>query len=97
MKIEIKSSLNVSSGVFETQSSSISELLCELQKKNKTSQDYKFFDIDLHEVYPDCEVLINGKSYRAIANGLHTKLKDGDQIEILPNCDCFSHRKNGLK
>jgi ThiS family. len=43
----------------------------------------EFFNSGSGEVYPDCEVLVNGHSHRLLADGLDTKLKDGDKIEIM--------------
>ncbi len=72
MKITLKSNLNLKVTDLDTQSTTLAELLDEISESH-----------GLIQVYPDCEVLVNGQSYQVLANGLDTKLKDGDEVEIV--------------
>ena len=82
MKITLKSTFNLNETDFETQSVTLSALLDELSNNQKLTK-IEFFDSESGEAYPDCEVLVNGQSYRLLADGLDAKLKDGDKIEII--------------
>ena len=82
MKIALKSTFNMIETDLETQSATLGALLDELSN-NYEPKKMKFFDSESGEVYPDCEVLVNGQSYRRLADGLDTKLKNGDKIEII--------------
>ena len=78
MKITIKSNFNQNETHLETQSTTLGALLDELRNNIK----FNVFDSEHREVYPDCDVFLNGQPYQALADGLDTKLKDGDKIEI---------------
>lgn len=82
MKISLKSSFNLNEIDLETESATLGALLDELSKNHKLTQ-IEFFDTEKWEVYPDCEVLVNGRPYQVLADGLDTKLKDGDKVEII--------------
>lgn len=82
MKITLKSSFNLNEIELETQSATLAALLDELSSNHKLTK-IEFFDSESGELYPDCEVLVNGQSYQLLADGLDTKLKDGDKIEII--------------
>lgn len=81
MKVSLKSSFNLNETDLETESATLGALLDELSKNHKLTQ-IEFFDTENWEVYPDCEVLVNGQSYQVLADGLDTKLKDDDKVEI---------------
>ncbi len=82
MKITLKSNFNLNEMEIETQSATLGALLDELAKGNVLT-NVEFFDDGSGEVYPDCDVHLNGQSYGALADGLNTKLKDGDTVEII--------------
>ena len=81
MKITVKSSFNLNEIDLETQSTTLGALLDELSNNYKLAKA-EFFDSERREVYPDCEVLVNGQSFQVLTDGLDTKLKDGDKVEI---------------
>ena len=68
---------------LETQSTTLCALLAELQNTNKLLMKVDFFDSEHREVYPDCNVLVNGQPYQILPGGLDTKLTDGDEVEII--------------
>lgn len=82
MKITLKSSFNLNETDLETESATLGALLDELSKNHKLTQ-IEFFDTEKWGVYPDCEVLVNRRSYQVLADGLDTRLKDGDKVEII--------------
>jgi len=82
VKISLKSSFNLNETDLETKSATLGGLLDELSKNHKLTP-IEFFNTEKWEVYPDCEVLVNGRSYQVLADGLDTKLKDGDKVEII--------------
>jgi molybdopterin converting factor small subunit len=82
VKIIVKSPFNLSGIEVETQSATLGTLLAELSR-NDTLTNIRFFDPGGGEVYPDCDVQLNGQSYGALDDGLDTGLKDGDQVEII--------------
>jgi len=83
VKITLKSSFNLNEIQLETESTTLGALLDELQNNNKLLMKVEFFDSEHREVYPDCDVLVNGQSYQVLADGLDTKLRDGDKVEII--------------
>lgn len=83
MKVTVKASFNLNEVDWETQSTTLGALLDELQKKNKLLMKFEFFDSEHWEVCPDCDVFVNGQSYRVFADGLNSVLKDGDKVEIV--------------
>ena len=60
----------------------ITSLLKELSKKYGKEFDDYMFD-ELGDVRGHLQILVNGKSV-ATTGGLNTKLKEGDQVAILP-------------
>ena len=81
MKITAKSSFDLNERDVETQSTTLGALLDELSNNYKLTRA-EFFDSEQGELYPDYEVLVNGQPYQALTDGLNTKLKDGDKVEI---------------
>ena len=81
-KITLKSIFNLNEIEIETQSATLGALLGELSRNNVVT-DAVFFDSPSGEVYPDCDVQVNGQPYETLADGLDTKLKDGDKVEII--------------
>jgi len=79
MQIIVKSNLAQNETQLETQSTTLGALLGELQNNKKI----ELFDTERGEVYPDCDVLVNGQPYQLLADGLDTSLKDGDKVEII--------------
>ena len=82
MKITLKYPLNWNGVDIETQNATLGALLRELSTNN-TLKTSEFFDRESGEIYPDCDVCINGQPYRALADGLDTRLKDNDTVEII--------------
>ncbi len=82
MKITLKSTFNLNEVDIETQSTTLRALLDELSR-NTMLTNVQFFDRGSGEVYPDCDVHVNGQPYGALADGLDAKLKDGDKVEII--------------
>ena len=82
MKVTVKSSFNQNETEIETQSTTLGALLAELSG-NGTLTNIQFFDRGGDEVYPDCDVEINGQSYMLLADGLDTRLKNDDKVEII--------------
>ena len=78
MKISVKSNLNLKETDLETQSTTLGALLEELHNKRK----FDVLDSERREVHSDCDVLLNGQSYQVLPDGLDTKLRDGDKVEI---------------
>lgn len=81
-KIIIKSTFNLNEVSIETRSDTLGAVLEELSRKNALT-DIQFFDPWNGEVYPDCDVHLNGQPYGTLAEGLDTRLKDGDRVEII--------------
>lgn len=82
MKIIVKSSFNLKETELETQSTSLGALLDELSNHYRLTK-FPFFDSKSREVYSYCEVLVNGQSYQVLADGLDTRLEDGNRVEII--------------
>ena len=82
MKITFKSTFNQEETELETESTTLGALLDELSN-NRELTKMEFFDSESREVYPDCYVLVNGQDYQVLADGLDTKLKNGDKVEII--------------
>jgi sulfur carrier protein ThiS len=78
MKITLKSIFEPNEIELDTQSTTLGALLDELSHNHKITTA-QFFDSELKEIYPDCEVAVNG---RALTDGIDTELKDGDRIEV---------------
>ncbi len=82
MKIAVKFFFNLKEIQWETQNTTLSSLVSELAN-NYELMKTECFDSDRGELYDDCEVFLNGQSHKVLTNGLDTKLKDGDKVEIL--------------
>jgi molybdopterin converting factor small subunit len=78
MKITVKSIFEPNETELDTQSTTLGAMLDELSH-NQRMMTEQFFDSELKELYSDCEVMVNGQ---ALTDGLDTKLKDGDRVEI---------------
>ena len=83
MKITVVPSFNPNRTEIETQGTTLGSLLDELSRQYKPADGDDFYDSDTGEVFPDCDVVLNGKSYRVIPDGLNAELKDGDKLEII--------------
>jgi len=79
VKISVKFSFNPNETQLETQSTTLGTLLDELQGNKR----FEVFDTKRKEVYPDCDVLVNGQSYQVLPDGLDTNLRGGDKVEII--------------
>ena len=82
MKIRLKAPFNPAWIDVETQSAMLDAVLNELSANVKLTT-IEFFDRKSGEVYPDCDIYLNGQPYSALADGLDTRLEDGDEIEII--------------
>ena len=82
MKITVKSSFNQNETEIEIQCTTLGALLAELST-NDNPIDVMFFDHTIGEVYPDCDVHLNRQPFRSLADGLDTKLENGDSVEII--------------
>jgi len=82
VKIIVKFSFNPKEIELETQSTTLGALLDELSNNYKV-KEVEFFDSDRREVCFDCDMLLNGHSYQVLIDGLDTKLRDGDRVEII--------------
>ncbi|MFH1002981.1 MAG: MoaD/ThiS family protein [Chloroflexota bacterium] len=71
MKINLKSNLKLPATSLETPAATLSELLDKVAEGN-----------GILPLYPDCEVLVNGRSYQVLPDGLATRLREGDRVEI---------------
>ena len=87
MRIIVESNFSLSEKRLEiqtdTESTTLGDLLGELSKKYKMKDVYEFFDSEHGKIHPECEVLLNEQSYRVLTDGLATKLRDGDKVEII--------------
>ena len=81
MKVNVRSTFNLNGIQIDTQSLTLGELLNELSNKHDQG-GIEFFDTKSGRVSPIYTVFLNGKMYDALAEGLDTRLKDGDEIEI---------------
>ena len=97
MKTIVKLKFGLKDIDFETQSATLGALLHEIssniratnfklngKRSKEVLPNIDFFDAESGEVYPDCLVLLNGQTYDVLADGLDTKLVDGDKVEIYP-------------
>jgi len=82
MKIRLKGPFNQTWIDAETLSTTLGTLLNELSAKVKAT-NIEFFDRRNSNVYPDCDIYLNGQPYSVLADGLDTRLNDGDKVEIL--------------
>lgn len=82
MKIRLKGPFNQTWIDVETLSTTLGALLNELSADVKVTT-IEFFDRRKSEVYPDCDIHLNGQPYSVLADGLDSKLNDGDKVEII--------------
>ena len=82
MRVTVKFSFNPNETYLETRSTTLGALLDELSNSYKV-KEVEFFDRDRREVHFDCDVLVNGQSYQVLGDGLDTKLREGDRVEII--------------
>ncbi|MFC2013960.1 MoaD/ThiS family protein [Chloroflexota bacterium] len=82
MKITTKFSFNPREEHLETQSTTLGGLLDELSHKYSV-KEVEFFDNDRGEICFDCDVILNGQSFQILPDGLDTKLRDSDRVEII--------------
>ena len=82
MRIILKSTFNLSEVEVETQSATLGAFLAEVSG-NSSLTNVQFFDLGTSELYPDCDIQVNGQPYTTLADGLDTRLKDGDKVEII--------------
>jgi molybdopterin converting factor small subunit len=82
MRITVKSIFDPNETELDTQSTTLGALFDELSSDNYRLIVAEFFDSEHREIYPYCEVVVNGQTYQALTDGLDTKLKDGDRVEI---------------
>jgi len=78
VKITVKSIFDPNETELDTQSTTLGALLDELSNNQKVAT-VQFFDRERREIYSHCEVVVNG---RILTDGLDTKLKEGDRVEI---------------
>ncbi len=83
MKVNIKANFILNEPDYETKSQTLDELCEELTRKYKNQPDVlEFYDELHHDVFEDCEILVNKIPYSKLEHGLKTQLHDGDNIEI---------------
>jgi hypothetical protein len=82
MKIKLKGPFNQSWIDVNTSSARLSDFLSEISA-DKKAFPMEFFNRHKNQVTADCEIYLNGKSYSALADGLDSKLNEGDEIEII--------------
>lgn len=91
MKIRVKGFFSIANAMeksgemeIEVGNLTIREVLTELScRYGKTFKD-EVFDSETNKVFPQNQILINGRHYRYLANGLDTKLSEGDMLSIFP-------------
>ncbi len=82
VKITLKSPFNLKEVDIKTQSATLGALLDELATDSVLT-NVEFFDRISGEVYPDYDVHVNGQPHVTPTDGLGTRLKDGDKVEII--------------
>lgn len=79
VKIHVQSGFDLNRVEMETQSTTLADLLFELA--NKSSGGWSF-DREQQECYPNCAVFLNRQAYTDLVNGLNTRLKNNDEVEV---------------
>ena len=69
---------------MEVDNLTIREVLTELSYRYGKKFKDEVFDLQTNEVAPQNQILINGRHYRYLSNGLDTKLSEGDMLSIFP-------------
>ena len=64
---------------LEIKGDTLKEVLTELSDR----YDYQLIDSQTEELNPVYAVLVNGKYYQFLPKGISTKLKEGDEIDII--------------
>jgi len=82
MKVTVTSTFFPDKKELETTSETLGDLLAELSRYYKPQGEDDFYDSGKKEVFPDFDILLNGKSYQVIPDGLKTRLQDGDTLGI---------------
>ena len=77
--------LDYESGIeIEVDEATLKETLSILASKLGGEFDRLLFDIDSKKVKRSNLILLNGQNYLNLTRKMHTPLKDGDQIELVP-------------
>jgi MoaD family protein len=91
MKIRIKGFFTIKdamgrNGELEIDASRITirEILIELSNRYGGQFREEVFDPKSKEVRPENQILVNGRHYRYLTNGLDTELNDGDFLALFP-------------
>jgi MoaD family protein len=91
MKIQIKGFFSIkeamgSQGEYELEvdHTTIRELLIELSERYGKRFKDEVFDPLTNDVKSENQILVNGRHYRYLTNGLNAELKDGDLLAIFP-------------
>ncbi len=69
---------------METGRVTIRDMLIELSNKHGTGFADKVLDPETKEVRSESLVLVNGRHYRHLVNGLDTEMNEGDTLQIFP-------------
>lgn len=83
MKIVLQSSLNLKETVLETQSTTVRALFDEVLKNRSLPGMELYYDGQRGRMYPGCALLVNERLLYSLADGLETRLNDGDKIDII--------------
>lgn len=91
MKIRVKGFFSIKNAMdkkgeieMEVDNLTIREVLAELSHRYGKKFKDEVFDLQTNEVIPQNQILINGRHYRYLADGLDTKLSEGDMLAIFP-------------
>ncbi|MGD8856725.1 MAG: MoaD family protein [Chloroflexota bacterium] len=91
MKIRVRGFMTVrqllggrDSLTLELQEATIVTLLGELASLFGASFEEMFFEPEYGTVSRQVAILVNGRHYSHLPNGLNTKLKDGDDVALFP-------------
>lgn len=82
MKVSAKYMFEPNERALESQAATLGALIEELSNKYK-AEGLLYIDIIIGgKVAPCYAVSLNGQTHRALEEGLDTKLRDGDKVEI---------------
>ena len=91
MKIRIKGFFSIKEalggrgeGEMEVEHATIRELLTGLSERYGTRFKDQVLDPQTNEVRSENQILLNGRHYRYLPEGLDTELKEGDFLAIFP-------------
>ncbi len=79
VRIQVKSGFDPNWVEMETQSTTLTDLLFELSNK---LPNVWYFDREQQEFYSNCAVFLNGQAYTDLVDGLNTRLKNNDKVEV---------------